>query len=95
MQDELLEQAKEWSRKKGFVSVSYLQRIMRLNYPRVRRMVDTMIENGFCKGEFMAGSHTHAIIEAVEHGVQPTPESGRDLPVESNDIQGSAPAESG
>jgi len=32
---------------------------------------------------------------AVEHSVQPTPESGRELPVESNDSEGSAPAISG
>ena len=66
MQDELLEQAKEWSRKKGFVSLSYLQRIMRIGYIRASRLVDCMIEVGFCQSEFMAGSHTHAIIEAVE-----------------------------
>lgn len=34
-------------------------------------------------------------VKAVEHGVQPTPESERDLPVESNDSEGSAPAISG
>jgi len=31
----------------------------------------------------------------AQQGVQPTPESGRDLPVESNDSVGSAPAISG
>ena len=47
MKDELLEQAKEWSRKQGFVSVSYIQRIMRIGYTRAARLVDYMIEDGF------------------------------------------------
>ena len=32
---------------------------------------------------------------AAQQSVQPTPESGRDLPVESTDSEGSAPAKSG
>ena len=73
MKDELLEQAKEWSRKQGFVSVSYLQRIMRIGYTRAARLVDYMIEDGFCQNEYMAGAGHRQIIEAVEHSVQPTP----------------------
>ena len=43
----------------------------------------------------VAGFLLFARPKAVEQGVQPTPESGRDLPVESNDSEGSAPAISG
>jgi len=33
--------------------------------------------------------------EAVEHGVQPTPESGRKMPAKKSNRKGSAPAKSG
>lgn len=69
MKDELLEEAKEWSRKQGYVSVSYIQRIMRIGYVRSARLVDLMIEDKFC-GEYIPGTSHREIIEAVEHRVQ-------------------------
>jgi DNA segregation ATPase FtsK/SpoIIIE-like protein len=72
MKDELLEEAKEFARKQGFVSVSYLQRIMRIGYTRASRLVDYMIEDGFCQNEYMAGTVHRQIIEAVEHSINPT-----------------------
>ena len=84
MKDELLEQAKEWSRKQGFVSVSYIQRIMRIGYTRAARLVDYMIEDGFCQDEYMAGTGHRQIIEAVEHGVHPTNDGLAQSDSESN-----------
>lgn len=43
----------------------------------------------------VAGFLQFARPKAVEQSVQPTPESGRDLPAESSESKGSAPAKSG
>lgn len=49
--DPLLQEAKDWSVKKGRVSVVHLQRMMRVGYTRAARLVDLMIEEGFCSRE--------------------------------------------
>ena len=55
MIDPLLDEAKEGSRKQGYVSVSYIQRMMRIGYTRAARLVDSMVESGFCEAEFAEG----------------------------------------
>lgn len=49
MRDELLQEAKEICREVGFVSVSKLQHKMRIGYTRAGRLVDYMIQDGFCE----------------------------------------------
>lgn len=60
--DPLLEEAKEHSRKKGTVSVSYLQRIMRIGYTRAARIVDLMEAEEFC-GKPIPDTYFREIIE--------------------------------
>lgn len=55
MIDPLLDEAKEWSQKQGYVSVSYIQRVMRVGYTRASRLVDLMIEQKFCEAEYTEG----------------------------------------
>lgn len=43
------ELAKSISLEVGFVSVSYLQRKMAIGYTRAARIVDRLIEDGFCE----------------------------------------------
>lgn len=50
-EDELIEQAKKVSRKVGYVSVSYLQRNMRIGYTRAASLVDKLVAEGFCEKE--------------------------------------------
>jgi len=61
MIDPLLDEAKEWSRKQGYVSVSYIQRIMRVGYTRASRLVDLMIEQEFCEAEYVEGKGYRAL----------------------------------
>ena len=49
--DPLIEQAKKVSRKVGYVSVSYLQRNMRIGYTRAASLVDKLVAEGFCEKE--------------------------------------------
>jgi DNA segregation ATPase FtsK/SpoIIIE-like protein len=50
-EDELIERAKKVSRKVGYVSVSYLQRNMRIGYTRAASLVDKLVAEGFCEKE--------------------------------------------
>ena len=64
--DPLLSDAKEWSLKEGYVSVSYLQRILRVGYTRAARLVELLIEEGFCEeARVQVDSPRHKIV-AVE-----------------------------
>lgn len=64
--DPLLSEAKEWSLKEGYVSVSYLQRILRVGYTRAARLVELLIEEGFCEeARVQVDSPRHKIV-AVE-----------------------------
>ena len=64
--DPLLPKAKEWSLKEGYVSVSYLQRILRVGYTRAARLVELLIEEGFCEeARVHVDSPRHKIV-AVE-----------------------------
>jgi DNA segregation ATPase FtsK/SpoIIIE-like protein len=51
MSDELIERAKESSRKIGCVSVSHIQRALRTGYIRAASLVDRLQEDGFCSRE--------------------------------------------
>jgi DNA segregation ATPase FtsK/SpoIIIE-like protein len=51
MSDELIEQAKEASRKVGYVSVSHIQRALRIGYTRAASLVDSLQADGFCSRE--------------------------------------------
>ena len=73
MIDPLLEEAKEWSRKQGYVSVSYIQRIMRVGYTRAARLVDCMVEECFCEAEFAEGKGYRALKVCP---TQPAPDAG-------------------
>ncbi len=53
--DLLLDEAKEWSKKQGYVTVSYIQRMMRIGYARASKLVDLMIEEGFCEKDCLDG----------------------------------------
>lgn len=53
--DPLLDEAKEWSKKQGYVTVSYIQRMMRIGYTRASKLVDLMIEEGFCEKDYLDG----------------------------------------
>jgi|GEM_PF-4220487 len=61
MIDPLLDKAKELSRKQGCVSVSYIQRMMRVGYTRASRLVDLMIEQEFCEKEYAEGKGYRAL----------------------------------
>lgn len=56
--------------------------------------VQAIIRDGLyaASGEFLVNVRQQL---AAQQGVQPTPESGRDLPAEVNNSEGSAPAISG
>lgn len=49
--DPLLPEAKALSMDLGKVSVSFLQRRMRIGYTRAARLADYMIADGFCEAE--------------------------------------------
>jgi DNA segregation ATPase FtsK/SpoIIIE-like protein len=51
MPDELIEQAKEASRKVGYVSVSHIQRALRIGYTRAASLVDKLQADAFCGKE--------------------------------------------
>jgi DNA segregation ATPase FtsK/SpoIIIE-like protein len=70
--DPLIEQAKKVSRKVGYVSVSYLQRNMRIGYTRAASLVDKLIEEGFCEKEPTAWRYD----VTAEHNAHLTPETG-------------------
>jgi len=55
MPAELLERAKELSRKQGYVSVSYLQRNLPIGYWRAGQIVEQLRAEGFCSVD-VAGS---------------------------------------
>jgi DNA segregation ATPase FtsK/SpoIIIE-like protein len=63
--DPLLEEAKEWCKKQGYVTVSHVQRIMRIGYVRAACLVDYMIEDGFCKEETEPSTGRHLLIEGM------------------------------
>lgn len=46
--DEMLERAKEFSRAAGYVSVSYLQRVLLIGYTGAARLVGRLQDEGFC-----------------------------------------------
>ena len=50
--DPLLEEAKKISLEAGKVSVSWLQRKLRIGYVRAGRIMDALTEQGFCEAEF-------------------------------------------
>jgi len=51
MSDELIEQAKEASRKAHLVNATNIQHALRIGYTRAARMVDKLQANGFCSKE--------------------------------------------
>jgi len=53
--DELLDEAKRLSTEYGKVSVSYLQRALRIGYVRAARLVDILIFERFCEKERREG----------------------------------------
>lgn len=62
---------------------------------KVRWLQTTHDGHAYSLIEFRSDEEALQIIRALQQSVQPTPESGRDLPAESSDSKGSAPAESG
>jgi DNA segregation ATPase FtsK/SpoIIIE-like protein len=61
MIDPLFDEAKELSQKKGYVSVSYIQRMLRVGYTRAARLVDLMIEQEFCEAKYAEGKGYRAL----------------------------------
>jgi S-DNA-T family DNA segregation ATPase FtsK/SpoIIIE len=61
MVDPLYQEAVDQAKKKGYVSVSYLQRTMRVGYTRAARLIDLMEENGFCEKENDVFGHRRLI----------------------------------
>lgn len=66
--DELLDQAKECSLKKGYVSLSYIQRALQIGYCRAGRIVEQLQRDGFCSKE-IDRVHYSILSVAVETGV--------------------------
>ena len=85
MKDEFLEEAKEWSRKQGFVSVGSLQRILRIGYIRAAHLVDLMIEDKFC-GEYVPGTGHRQITEAIEQTLASDGGQAARIPSDMDDL---------
>jgi DNA segregation ATPase FtsK/SpoIIIE-like protein len=66
MNDPLLPQAKEASIKQGFVTLSNTQRMLRIGYSRAARLIDLLIEEGFCEGGYDPGTYRRKIIKSME-----------------------------
>jgi hypothetical protein len=49
--DRLYQEAKDIAKEIGFVTVSSLQRKMRIGYTHAARLIDTMVDDGFCEQE--------------------------------------------
>lgn len=64
--DPLFVEAKEACRKQGFVTVSRIQRVLRIGFSRAARLVDLMIEDGFCEKATEQNSGHRKIIEDVK-----------------------------
>jgi len=72
--DPLLSDAKEWSLKEGYVSVSYLQRILRIGYTRAARLVELLIEEGFCEeARVQVDSPRHKIVSVDQSRAADSP----------------------
>jgi DNA segregation ATPase FtsK/SpoIIIE-like protein len=66
MTDPLLPQAKEASIKQGFVSISNTQRMLRIGYTRAARLIDLLIEEGFCESSYEPDTYRRKIINSTE-----------------------------
>ncbi len=64
--DPLTQQAKDASIKQGYVSVSYLQRAMRIGYTRAASLVDQLIAERFCKSDYAKDGTPHYDIINME-----------------------------
>jgi len=53
--DPLLDEAKAVALIRGSVSVTHIQRAMHIGYTRAARLVDLMIQDGFCEPEYAEG----------------------------------------
>ena len=50
--EDLLQQAKAFTKDAGYVSVSSLQRKFMIGYQQARQLTDTLIQQGFCEAKF-------------------------------------------
>jgi DNA segregation ATPase FtsK/SpoIIIE-like protein len=70
LKDPLLPQAKEVSTKHGFVSLSYMQRTLRIGYCRAARLIDLLIEEGFCEGGYEPETYCRKIIQTNDANLE-------------------------
>ena len=66
--DPLLEQAKEVAAKQGFVTLSSTQRMLRIGYGRAARLIDLMIEEGFCENGYEPNTYRRKINNILLNG---------------------------
>ena len=66
LRDPLLQHAKDASNKQGFVTISHIQRMLKIGYPRAARLVDLMIEDGFCGKYYIPDTFRRKIIHNLE-----------------------------
>jgi S-DNA-T family DNA segregation ATPase FtsK/SpoIIIE len=81
MYDPLYEEAEKIALEVGFIRVSTLQRRMRVGYTRAARLVDIMVERGFCEKEPCDNTGRRNLIAAEQRlqsdksGVDTAPEN--------------------
>lgn len=68
IRDEVIREAKEICTDAGQVSVSFIQRKMRIGYCSAGKLVEALIEEGFCAREYMPGGNGRLIILDKKEG---------------------------